>query len=89
MFDPVTDSWIPMAEMTMERSDFGLSYLDDNLFVVGGIGNSRALRSSEKYYIQTNEWCKSPAMSYARFGFGFTNVKEWYIDPLFKFLSIY
>ena len=66
-YDPSTDKWQLMAEMSTARASFGLAADDHYLCVIGGRnGNDGALNSAERYDPLTDTWMALPSMNIAR-----------------------
>lgn len=55
-YDPDTDSWMPVAEMSARRSGAGVGVLDGLLYAVGGHDGPLVRKSVECYNPETNSW---------------------------------
>jgi kelch-like protein 10 len=65
-YDPETDTWSPIPDMSMERCDMATAVIDDKIFVFGGIDHNRSTNRVECFNDEENEWCEATAMSEAR-----------------------
>ena len=55
-YDPVTDTWAPVANLNTARSYFGAVVYNGKIYVMGGAGSSGSLSSIESYDPATNLW---------------------------------
>jgi hypothetical protein len=55
-YDPVSNEWKSVANMTTARSGFGLVVLNGRLHAVGGYDGRNYLSSAEIYDHRTNSW---------------------------------
>ena len=56
-YDPTTDVWTYVSEMTHARSEHAACVLDDKIYVVGGMGNdNKAVNDIECYDPSCDEW---------------------------------
>ena len=57
-YKKTTGSWESFANMTTERSDFDMKFLNQAVWAIGGYGESGPEPSLDKYDLQTNVWTK-------------------------------
>lgn len=55
-YDPTTDSWTIIANMSIARDSIGVGILGHKLFAVGGYDGQTYLSLVETYNPITNEW---------------------------------
>lgn len=55
-YDPKTDSWTLVANMSIARDSVGVGVLGDRLYAVGGYDGHSYLVLVEMYDPNTNEW---------------------------------
>lgn len=55
-YDPKTDSWTIIANMSIGRESVGIGVLGDRLFAIGGYDGQTYLSLVEMYDPATNEW---------------------------------
>ena len=55
-YDPTTDSWSIIANMSLGRDSVGVCVLGDLLFAIGGYDGQAYLALVETYDPITNEW---------------------------------
>ncbi|XP_075227161.1 kelch-like protein 5 [Lycorma delicatula] len=67
-YDPKTDSWTTVANMSIGRDSVGVSLLGDYLFAVGGYDGQKYLQLVESYDSQTNEWHQVSPLNTGRAG---------------------
>ncbi|CAF4717683.1 unnamed protein product, partial [Rotaria magnacalcarata] len=69
-YDPKDNTWSRLAPMNAERSEIGIVYFSDRIYVFGGSTLSRCLSSCEVLTLSTNEWNMGPSMKESRRGCG-------------------
>ncbi|XP_039288119.1 LOW QUALITY PROTEIN: kelch-like protein 5 [Nilaparvata lugens] len=67
-YDPKTNSWTLVANMSVGRDSVGVSLLGDHLFAVGGYDGQYYLQLVEAYDSQTNEWNQVASLNTGRAG---------------------
>lgn len=55
-YDPKSDSWTIIANMSVARDSVGVGVLGDRLFIIGGYDFQAYLTLVEMYDPVTNEW---------------------------------
>jgi kelch-like protein 10 len=56
-YDPETDTWSPIPDMSMERCDMATAVIDDKIFVLGGrVGIFKPTNRVEYFSDEENEW---------------------------------
>lgn len=55
-YDPFTNTWSSVVEMSSPRSNFGIGVLDDMIFVTGGFNGKTIIGEVECYNEYTDEW---------------------------------
>jgi hypothetical protein len=56
-YDPETDTWSPIPDMSMKRRDMATAVIDDKIFVIGGrVGMFQETNRVECFSDQENEW---------------------------------
>lgn len=55
-YDPKTDQWTTIANLSLGRDAIGVSPLGNSLFAVGGYSGSQYVKTVEFYDPDTNEW---------------------------------
>jgi N-acetylneuraminic acid mutarotase len=55
-YDPETDTWSPIPDMSMRRSDMATLVIDDKIFVIGGKYHNGATNRVECFNDEENEW---------------------------------
>lgn len=55
-YDPKTDTWTTVAQLSVPRDAVGVCLLGDRLYAVGGYDGQTYLNSVESYDTQNNEW---------------------------------
>jgi len=55
-YNPITDTWTPVADMFEYRKDAGVAVLDGVMYAVGGSFENDDLNSVEVYRPSTNVW---------------------------------
>lgn len=53
-------NWGELASLQTSRSEISAAVIDNNIFVAGGIGLFRTLKSCEKYSHRTSQWSECP-----------------------------
>jgi len=64
-YNPSTDKWNPVAEMSVCRYDVSVGVLDSIMYVIGGIYQS-VLKTVEAYNPNTGVWKSIPDMHLCR-----------------------
>ena len=74
-YDPATNVWTAVAQMTTARFDHGVATVGGYLYAVGGIDDERnVLATVECYNPATNVWTAVAQMTPARWGHGTATV---------------
>jgi N-acetylneuraminic acid mutarotase len=56
-YDPETDTWSPIPDMSMRRSDMATAVIDDKIFVIGGRDYEyKTTNRVECFNDEENEW---------------------------------
>jgi len=55
-YDPILDTWTPVAKMSVAREGVGVGVLNGVLYAVGGKDGSKTLSSVEAYSPSTGVW---------------------------------
>jgi kelch-like protein 10 len=55
-YDPETDIWSPIPEMSMKRRRMATAVIDDKIFVIGGRHNDGTTKRVECFQHEENEW---------------------------------
>jgi S-methylmethionine-dependent homocysteine/selenocysteine methylase len=55
-YDPETDTWSPIPDMSMERHDTATALFDNKIFVIGGSNNNGPTNRVECFNDEENEW---------------------------------
>jgi kelch-like protein 10 len=55
-YDPETDTWSPIPDMIMERSNMATEVVDDKIFVIGGRYINGTTNRVECFNDEENEW---------------------------------
>lgn len=63
---PRTDRWHEVAPMHSPRSNFGISVVDDRIFVVGGFNGVSTTNEVEAYSLQHDTWTRVCDMALLR-----------------------
>ena len=66
MFDYEKNAWTELAPMQNELALFGMTTLNENIFVAGGRGKTKIHSSVWKYSPQTNNWTEVKEMNKKR-----------------------
>ena len=67
MFDCENNFWIELPSMRIHRRDFGMTSMNEFLFVAGGKdGSGTKVSSVSSYSLQTNTWMEVKSMNEAR-----------------------
>jgi len=75
VYDPTTDTWSAIADMSAPRRSLGLAAIDDLIYAVGGASNWHdASSSGEVYDPTTDTWSAIADMSTARMDFGLASL---------------
>lgn len=67
-YDPKTDQWTMIANISSPRDAVGVCILGDRVFAVGGYDGQHYLQDVESYDPVTNEWSKMAALCTGRAG---------------------
>ncbi len=67
-YDPEKNKWMPLESMSIRRSGFTATSLNDQIYVFGGQGTEGSYNSVERYDPITNKWYGEPAMPTERSG---------------------
>jgi hypothetical protein len=62
-YDPETDTWSPIPDMSVERYDMDTAVIDDKIFVIGGRDYNGPTNRVESFNDEENDWCKASGMS--------------------------
>jgi hypothetical protein len=62
VYDPDTDTWTTIGDMTSPRAGMGASIVNGKIYVVGGFDNSQNLSTMEEYDPVTGIWNKKTDM---------------------------
>ena len=57
-YDPTTDSWTFVSQLSGVRDAVGLSVLDDRIYAVGGYNGSQNMDTVEVYDPEEDAWKK-------------------------------
>jgi N-acetylneuraminic acid mutarotase len=68
VFDPLSNSWSPIANMSVARVQPGVAALDGKVYALGGYSITQTLRSGEAFDRQTGLWAGIADMSVNRAG---------------------
>ena len=69
MYDPVTDTWTPKADMPVARSSNSTCIVDGKIYIIGGVAANRdewRLDRVDIYDPATDTWTKGKSMNHAR-----------------------
>jgi hypothetical protein len=56
-YDPETDTWSPIPNMSMRRYSLATAVIDDRIFVIGGRAcNNQPMNRVECFNEEENEW---------------------------------
>jgi N-acetylneuraminic acid mutarotase len=55
-YDPETDTWTQIPDMSMKRCDMATAVIDDKIFVIGGTDRNGATNSVECFNDEENKW---------------------------------
>ena len=66
VYDPIDNSWNPIAPMDIARQGLGVAALGGKLYAVGGQGGGSYLNSAEVYDPIDNSWNPIASMNVAR-----------------------
>jgi kelch-like protein 10 len=55
-YDPETDTWSPIPDMSGKRRDMATAVIDDKIFVIGGNNHNGTTNSVECFNDEENEW---------------------------------
>ena len=69
-YDPDTNQWSTLNEMSYERSQAAVVHFNGKLYVFGGYQSNWCLSSCEILNLTTNQWSLGPAMRESRRGCG-------------------
>ncbi|KAG5900489.1 hypothetical protein JTB14_010900 [Gonioctena quinquepunctata] len=76
-FDPITRIWFNETSLLESRKDFGLAVCNLGLYAIGGQGKKcQALRTVEKYTLETKSWEYMAPLIKARTGFACSKYKD-------------
>ncbi|XP_058845113.1 kelch-like protein 4 isoform X1 [Acipenser ruthenus] len=67
-YDPKTDTWTTVAQLSVPRDAVGVCLLGDRLYAVGGYDGQTYLNSVESYDTQNNEWNTEVSLNIGRAG---------------------
>jgi kelch-like protein 10 len=66
-YDPETDTWSPIPDMSMVRREKATAVIDDKIFVIGGrVGKFQTTNRVECFSDEENEWREATGMIEAR-----------------------
>ncbi|ESO02000.1 hypothetical protein HELRODRAFT_188549 [Helobdella robusta] len=68
MFDPQTNTWTPIADMSKLRRGIALAYLNGSIYAVGGLDDHSCFPTVERYDIASDTWFEVKKMNYSRGG---------------------
>lgn len=60
------NNWQQAPPMNTGRSEIHATLLDNNIYIVGGIGNFRTLKSCERFDVNVGRWYACPALDRKR-----------------------
>ena len=66
VYDPQTDGWLPLTNMSTARSEFGLATVGGKIYATGGFDGASAAESVEAYDPQLGSWALVASMSVKR-----------------------
>jgi kelch-like protein 10 len=67
-YDPETDTWTSIPDMSMKRWDMATAVIDDKIFVIGGTDcKDKPMKRVECFNDEENEWCEATGMRTARY----------------------
>jgi len=69
-YNPKDNTWSTLASMNSERSQAGIVYFNEKIYVFGGSTLNRCLSSCEILTLAMNEWKLGPIMKECRRGCG-------------------
>jgi N-acetylneuraminic acid mutarotase len=55
-YDPETDTWSLIPDMSMKRCDMATAVIDDKIFVIGGRDHNVTTNRVECFNDEENEW---------------------------------
>jgi N-acetylneuraminic acid mutarotase len=55
-YDPETETWSPIPDMSMRRCEMATAVIDDKIFVIGGRGYNGTTNRVECFNDEKNEW---------------------------------
>ncbi|XP_041076447.1 kelch-like protein 4 isoform X1 [Polyodon spathula] len=67
-YDPKTDTWTTVAQLSVPRDAVGVCLLGDRLYAVGGYDGHTYLNCVESYDAQDNEWNTEVSLNIGRAG---------------------
>lgn len=65
-YNPLTDTWTAVAEMSARRSGAGVGVVNNILYAVGGHDGPLVRKSVEAYNPETNSWTQVSEMAFCR-----------------------
>jgi kelch-like protein 1/4/5 len=67
-YDPVSDTWIIIANLDMGRDSIGVAVLGNSIITIGGFDGANYLKTVDKFDPETNQFEKLKAITYPRAG---------------------
>jgi kelch-like protein 10 len=55
-YDPVTETWSPIPDMSMRRCNMASAVIDDKIFIIGGEDDYETTNRVECFDDEENEW---------------------------------
>jgi hypothetical protein len=55
-YDPETDTWSPIPDMSVKRCEMATAAIDDKIFVIGGRDRYESTNRVECFNDEENEW---------------------------------
>ena len=66
MYDPRTNTWTRLADMTTARASLVAGHSGDKVYAIGGTNGVSTSNANEVYDIPSNSWSPNTAMPTAR-----------------------
>ena len=77
MYDPKTEKWTALADMSTPRSGAGAAVLDNKIYIAGGHDRQTHHSSMECYDPHTNTWKSCANMNYSCSGIAITSLGKF------------
>lgn len=81
-YDPSTDTWTLVANLSLGRDAIGVSILGDRIIGVGGYDGNNYLKIVEQYDSETNEWIHLAPVNFSRAGACVVAISNKSITPV-------